>query len=214
MNKYYKLLVLIFLNIAMLQSCSIFRNTQKIKGKDGKRTLWIKKTDLYACNKDRKLGKLDIRYIEDSVMVIIIRNNAGMEGGRLYLYKDRMFLFNRVRKTYFMTKINETDEGKYNSGMTLNSMGNILLQTHSKITNRQVVLKEIGGKARFEILKFYEQNRKGNIPEKIKVYVLLRKQRFCIYCTAENIVTDQYVPVTLLKYQGRYKRVKKINDII
>jgi len=213
-KKYCKLLILILLNTAVLQSCSIFRKTQTVTVSGEKSTLWIKKTGLYSCNNGQKLGKLDIRYIEDSVMVIIIRNNTGIEGGRLYIFRDSMFLFNRISKKYMVTKLTGNGENRLASDNELRKLGTILLQKEYTITNREIILKEIKGIARIEILKFNKQSRKKFVPEKFKVNIQIERQRYCIYGTAENIVTDQYVPVALIKYQGKYKKVRRIHDIV
>ena len=216
MNKKPGLLFLILLlNMLIIQDCSVFQKMQKVKTDGSKSTLWIKKIDLYNnCNKGQKIGKLDVRFIGDAVMVIIVRNSTGIEGGRLYLYKDSLYIFNRISKKYFVMGLMGKKDNDVSSGKELENIGSILLQHRYKNTRNVLKINELKGLAHVEILKFKEDNENNYVPEEFMIYILLKKRRYCFYGVVENIVKNFNVPVSLINFRGRYKKVKCINDII
>jgi len=210
-NRKNRLLLLLLMTVILIQGCSVARKAQKEKIQKYQRTLWIKKIDVYSCNKKRKIGKLDIRYISDSVMVVIVRNNAGMEGGRLYIYRDSVFAFNRVNKKYYVVELNGR---KDYYGKELREIGNILLQKKYKISEKSVELQELNGKIELSIKKFKEEAKGYFVPAEFRGKLILKNGGYCFYGITDKIVTDQYVPVSMINYVNRYKRVGRINELM
>ncbi len=73
--------------------------------------LWIKKIKgkFYYSGK-REVFYAGIRAIKDSVIVVVLRNELGMEGYRLFIEKDSITFINRIEKSYSRVEKNKMRE--------------------------------------------------------------------------------------------------------
>ena len=216
MNRTGRYFTILAIFIFLLSGCSVFRKTGKTKKQSLEPTVWLKKVDLYSCNKSKKLGKIDIRYAEDSVLVIIVRNNTGIEGGRIYIYKDTLYAFNRINKKYFRGPLNELtgDQGKNSDD--LKRLGEILYNHGYNSGQLSYSSKKLKTNVEIYVKKFRKINNEYYIPEKLKTVIRVKKSAYCIYseCDINNITSNQNIPVGMINYKGRYTRKKSINEIM
>ena len=216
MNRTGRYLAILFLFISLTTGCSIFRKAGKSKNKSLRPTVWLKKVDLYSCNKSKRIGKIDIRYAEDSVLVIIVRNNTGLEGGRIYIYEDTLFAFNRVNKKYFKGPLDELTGDQGTNNNALKQLGKLFYNHGNTKGQLHYFSRKLKTYMEVDINKFRKLNNGYFIPEEFKTVIRVKNSAYCIYseCDINNIVSDQNIPLGMINYKGRYSRKRSINEIM
>jgi len=73
-------------------------------------TLWIKNMAFELHTDEVRRFKGNMRVIRDSIIIIGIGTNFGLEGLRLILTPDTLIILNRLNKTYFIDAIKNVEE--------------------------------------------------------------------------------------------------------
>ncbi len=197
----------LILTLFLIQGCAVVRKAEK-PGQKEITSLWIKKYELRDCSEERMLGKAGVRYLKDSVILVTMRNRSGMEGARIYVYKDSVFAFNRIKKVYFAGKIpagisEEEKRGKDNG----------LLR---KGKQKKYFEYDLGNGTRITIYvgKYSEIARKTYIPEEMTVKILYEKRIYCYRFKNPEIKINEKISVRRIMPGTRYKRVAKADEVL
>lgn len=74
------------------------------------KTLWIKNITIDINTDNTRRFKGNLRVIRDSVIILGIGSNFGLEGIRLVLTRDTLIVINRLNKTYFKDAVKNIKE--------------------------------------------------------------------------------------------------------
>ena len=75
--------------------------------------LWFKKfTGEYEINGKKQKFKGNIRLVKDSLMIIGLASNMGVEGFRILLRPDSVFILNRLKATYYAGPVSDFKDGR------------------------------------------------------------------------------------------------------
>ena len=173
-----KIIFVILLTGSIFGGCSPQRKA--IKSGEGEiRALWIKKYDLAYCGDNKAQGKIGIRYIRDSVLLVTIGNRSGMEGARIYVYRDSVFIYNRVKKTYYSVAVpftlHKTPKEKDNKNKEQG-----LLRKDDQKKFFEYDLGE-GNRVAIYIEKYREIGKGYYIPEELKIKTRYEGKNYCYH---------------------------------
>ena len=201
-----RLIIMIFL----LQGCGGARKAV-ISGNMEIKTIWIKSLDLTTCNKQKILGKAGIRFIRDSVLFITLRNRSGMEGSRIYIYKDSIFVFNRINKTYYAEKI---------PGKTAENTGNERGKTESDLLRKDRQRKnfeyDLGSDNRVtvDVRRYISISGNYYMPGDVIIKVYYKGEGYCYRITEPKITVNGAVSIKRIKPGGKYKKIKTLDEVL
>ncbi len=170
-------------------------------------TVWIKNLSLMDCREKNEDGKIGIRYIRDSVTVVIMRGKSGIEGGRIYIYRDSLFIFNRMKKKYLAEKID--DAGNY--VMNGKEVQWIRKNTQKKYFEYTMMKK---GKIKIYVKEYHKINEHAYIPATMIVKVRWEGKDYCILLKGGKVQTNVKVNTGRIEPSNRYQRTHSIQDVL
>ena len=171
--------------------------------------MWIKKYDVTACGATHVDGKIGIRYIRDSVVLVTLRNRSGLEGARIYIYKDTVFVYNRIKKTYYSDGLPKRvfrREGK-------NKHVNELLRKDSQKTYFEYELGQ-RNRATIYIKKFKEVENGYYLPEELIIKVSYKGGSYCYHLMAPVYQINTPVNVKKINNSVKYRKVKNLDEVL
>lgn len=75
--------------------------------------VWFKKiSGEYIVNESSKKFKANIRLVKDSLIIVSISSNTGIEGLRVIIMPDSVLIQNRIKARYYFDKIDNLPEGR------------------------------------------------------------------------------------------------------
>lgn len=75
--------------------------------------VWFKKiSGEYIVNESSKKFKANIRLVKDSLIIVSISSNTGIEGLRVVIMPDSVLIQNRIKARYYFDKIDNLPEGR------------------------------------------------------------------------------------------------------
>ncbi len=211
MKRIGKIILVILLTGLIFGGCSPQRKALK-SGVGEIRTLWVKKYDLAYCGDVKVQGKIGIRYIKDSVLLVTMRNRSGMEGARIYLYRDSVFIYNRVKKTYYA----ET----------------VPLSLHKTRKEEDKKSKEQGLLRKDDQQKFFEFDLgKGNrvaiyiekyigigqgyyIPGEMNIKTRYEGKNYCYHLLSPEYQINTAFSVKKISSGSKYKKVNRLDEVM
>ena len=199
--------VQLILILLLVPGCAVVRKTEK-PGTKEINSLWIKKYELRDCSEDRIRGKAGVRYVKDSVILVTMRNRSGMEGGRIYVYRDSVFIFNRIKKVYYAGKIPDGIISEVKS-----EKDNELLHRGRQ---KKYFEYDLGNGTRITIYveKYSEVARKTYIPAEMTIKILYEEKNYCYRFTNAEIRVNEKMTVKRIVPGTRYKKVVKPDEVL
>ncbi len=174
-------------------------------------TLWIKKYDLTPCENEKIQGKVGYRYIRDSVVMITLRNRSGMEGARIYIYRDSAFIYNRVNKTYFPVAITERVKEKQQAKIRDEGVG--LLRRNEQRKYFEYYLGK-GNKIAFYVKKYLVVRKGYYIPGDVTIKALFEGRSYCYRLVAPVYQTNVPVNVKRMGSNSKYRKVRSLDEAL
>jgi len=200
----------IILGLIMLlctQGCGGTKNV-KSSGKTEEKEIenfWIRNVGVSTCEEGKSVGRLGIRYVRDSVVVLVLRNKTGMEGARIYIYQDKVYIFNRVKKKYYK---GELDTKNTELGM---SVGEFLYRKNTIKKYFEFVMGKNNGVRVY--VKGYRKVGKGYVPDDMKIKMLWEGKVYCLKMNWKEIKENARINVARIDPEDNYVRVNKVNDV-
>ncbi len=193
-----------------MQGCAVVRKTEKAEQEEIS-SLWIKKYDLRDCVENKIFGKAGIRYLKDSVILVTMRNRSGMEGARIYIYRDSIFAFNRIKKVYYSGKIPERINDEYKGTKKGKNKGVLRHDKQKKYFEYNLGKENV---IKMYVEKYAEVGRKTYIPEEMTVKILYEKRIYCYRFTDAEIRINEKVSVKRIVPGMKYKKVEKPDEVL
>jgi hypothetical protein len=204
------LLISLGIIVTLLLSCGTAHKTAKTKA-ENIRTVWIKKFDIVDCKDEKMIGKAGIRYIKDSVLLMTLRNRSGMEGARMYVYKDSIFFFNRVKKNWFAERIVGDIKQEMMNGMK--QAEELILRTGKQKKYFEV---NMGGKnsVSLYVMRYKEIGKKIYMPEDITIKLMYRNNTYCYRLKDPVYMVNEIFSVERIHPGKRYRKVMKLDEAL
>jgi hypothetical protein len=201
-------LVLLMISL-FIQGCSVARRTTT-GTRETITSLWIKSFALTDCKGGEVIAKAGFRYIRDSVLLITMRNKSGIEGARFYIYKDSLFAYNRMKKTWYAGK---NTVGNKEIGIRGERVKNDLIRRNTQKKYFEYTLGD-NNKISVYIEKYIPLAGKNYIPGKLKIKLLYQGRVYCYGLLDPHVNVNVPVAVKRVKPGNRYKKVNTLNEVL
>ncbi len=204
--------IIVFL-LTINYGCSILRHAQRRKIEKRYTTVWLKSVNIYQCNNERRIGNIDLRYIKDSVLLVVLRNNMGLEGGRIYFYKDSLFLFNRINRTYYCGK-NFYFSNIQTNKKQFNFVNSVFLQ-EGKIKKIFEVPGQYKANKIYIYIKSFEKTKTNIIiPVNFVLKYRIKESQNCFKAVVKDFVVNKYISVRKINFQGKYRKKTELSEVL
>ena len=211
MKKSGKIIFVIVLTGLLFGGCSPQRKA--LKGGEGEiRTLWIKKYDIAYCDDNKAHGRIGIRYIKDSVLLVTVRNKSGMEGARIYMYRDSVFIYNRVKKTYYSEAV-PLSLHKFPKEKDIKYKEQGLLRKDDQKKFFEYDLGK-GKRVAIYIEKYREIGKGYYIPEEMKIRTRYEGENYCYHLSSPEYQINAAFSVKKISSGAKYKKVNRLDEVM
>lgn len=210
MKIYIKEAIGFLIVIMLLQGCG---TTTRLKraGNEEIRTLWVKKYDIVDCGEGKIEGRAGIRFIKDSVLLLSLRNRSGLEGARVYVYRDSVFVFNRIKKTYYEGVIPGIIKKEINKGKEEKNQGLMRAEKQKKYFEYDL---GDGNRVSLYVQKYQEIGKKRYIPGDVTIKLLYRNRTYCYRLKEPEYVVNGKTVVNRLNPGRKYKKVNDLDEAL
>ena len=211
MKRMGKIIFVILLTGLIFGGCSSQRKPLK-SGEGEIRTLWVKKYDLAYCGDNKARGKIGIRYIKDSVLLVTMRNRSGMEGARIYLYRDSVFIYNRIKKTYYAESVplsiykSPKEEGKKNKEQGL-------LRKNDQQKYFEFDLGK-GNRVAIYIKKYVGIGQGYYLPEEMNIKTRYEGKNYCYHLLNPEYQINTTFSVKKIGSGAKYQKVNRLDEVM
>ena len=196
--------------VATLVSCGTAHRTMRSQA-EHIYSVWIKKYDIVDCKEEKMIGKAGVRYIRDSVLLLTLRNRSGMEGARIYVYKDSIFVFNRIKKRWFAGSIPQVIKQEMGKGMK--EKEEILLRTGKQKKYLEFNLGEKNCVSLY-VKQYAEVGKKTYMPEDLTIKLLYKNRIYCYRLRDPVYVVNEKISAGRIHPGKRYKKVMNLDEAL